>query len=287
MALAKALGEDPSTPAGPLMARFRSLPPNVQAGIYQRGGAQFIGGAEGSKMISGIAMDKEKHLDALTSQVAEHLASGKINYDLDGDGKPAFYEMVEDPNAPPGFGKKIKQPLNLLRQQILARGFERGTIPNPFQPQAPTSPIPVMDPTKTGKMSAEAFQQVLDARARGIDTSTAPMMTGPIPASMGIPDINPTPMSNPGWLMNGGPQRLGNEVSLDVGSAIDTVKNLAGGAANIISAPYRGAANFLLGDKVKPYTDTATFTPTYARPADAPLPVSDDLDAMRFNEAGF
>lgn len=268
LALARALGEDPNTPAGPLMARFRSLPPNVQAGIYQRGGAHFIGGVEGSKMITSLAADKEKHLDTLTSQVAEQLANGKIGYDLDEQGKPAFYEMVDD-QSKPGLGYKVKQPLNLLRKQMLQRGFEKGTIPNPFAEDTNQQPLLAnTDPTKTGKMSAEAFQSILDARAKGLMTgpSGKPRMDMQMDVAPKLPPASPMQI-NPGWLDNGGPRRLMSEMEVTDDALGSTLRDTMGGIGNFATSHLRGITNFLLGDKVKAATSALTYKPSYTDPS--------------------
>lgn len=164
VALAKALGHDPNNapPLSSMMARFYSLPANVQAGIYKQGGAQFIDGKTGMKMLQSVAEDREKALDAHTNELGTHLASGKINYDVSADGKPSFYSMEKDPSDLTGMTQK-KVPLNTLQLALLDRGFKKGIIPNPFNPDQANGALP----TPPKQMSPEDFQKVLDARAAG------------------------------------------------------------------------------------------------------------------------
>lgn len=167
-ALAKVLGYTDVRTAPPLqqmMSRFYSLPSNVQAGIYKQGGAQFINPQSGMKMLQTAADDKEKMLDAHTNQIGENLATGKINYDVGSDGKPQFYALQDDETDPLG-QKKKKVPLNTIQLALLDRGFKKGIIPNPFNPE--TAPDAV---DKTPKTTDDMIG-VLNARQKApISTS--------------------------------------------------------------------------------------------------------------------
>lgn len=161
IALAKALGHDPANAPSmdKLMARFFELPPQVQAGIYAKGGAQFINPTSGAKLLQNVQGDREKDLDARTNEVGSHLATGKMNYDLDASGKPQFYSLQDDETDPTGMRKK-KVPANALQLMLIDRGIKKGIIPNPFNPDKNDGAI-----QQPAKMSTEEFQGVLDARA--------------------------------------------------------------------------------------------------------------------------
>lgn len=181
IALAKALGHDPDNapPLEAMKSRFYGLAPNVQAGIYKQGGAHFLDPKSGAKLLQGITDDREGALDSRTNEIGSMISSGKIQYDLDKQGKPQFYSIVDDETDHLG-QKKKKVPLNEVQRVLLERGFSKGTIPNPFNPDANNGALA----TPKKMMLPEEFQKVLDSRA-AIDMGA----TAPLPQFSKVPDI--------------------------------------------------------------------------------------------------
>lgn len=152
-----------------LKAHYEGLPQEIKAEIYKRGGAPFVGGTAGAKLLAGNAADRETGIDGFTRGVAKDFINGKIVQDADG-----FHEMVDDPSDPMG-KRKMKQKINVMQQKLLEHGFRTGMIPSEkdFNPsvEAPARQMGVEDFEKvlanrraTGGDTA-AFQATLDERA--------------------------------------------------------------------------------------------------------------------------
>ncbi len=227
VALAKALGYKPEeAPSyGALMSRFYSLPKQVQAGIYRQGGAHFLGGADGAKLIQSVATDKEHELDNLTGVIGNQLASGKMQMETGPDGKPAFFSIQDDENDPTGMKKK-KVPLNALQLSLLDRGFKKGLIPNPFAAAgSDTSGAPL----PPAHVSTDNFQQVLNNRATGGDTASFQRVLDQ--------RANPTPPMNTAALAS----MLGS-IPQGMGTGGDPIAN----AATMSLSPYKYNSNMQL-----------------------------------------
>lgn len=257
LALIKALGvgnpsDAPST--AELMSRFRSAPPSVRAGIYQRGGAQFIGGVEGAKLLETVAQNREKALDEHTNEIVSHMATGKINYELDpSTKKPKFYQLVDDETDPLGQRKK-KLPLNAFQLSLMDRGFKNGSIPNPFSDQVDPALIPPLQ----SRMSSADFQATLDARARAKTsdvTEFQKVLDARANADAGVLASSKTPIE-PSMMppLNGGMIRpsappvdtaaaLGNAITSAPGQAWEMYKNQLGAAPSDLAHFGRGLVN--------------------------------------------
>lgn len=181
-----------------LKAEYRSKPPQIQAEIYKRGGAPFVGGAEGSKLLAGNQHDQESGINKMSRAIADKFINGGIVQDGD-----KYFEMVDDPDDPLG-KKKKRQALNPLQLKVLDYAYKTGDIPNFDEPaaQAPQSPMTtdqfqsVLDRRSLGQSDTDKFQQVLNQRvlqdnpANLVASLNAPSPSG---VSMERPSIGPTP----------------------------------------------------------------------------------------------
>lgn len=276
IALAIALGHNPaSAPSmSQLTARFYSLPPSVQAGIYSRGGAHFIDPVAGSKMIDDLGTNREKQHDALTIQMGEQLASGRINYDLSSDKKPSFYREVEDPADPLG-KRKLKKPLNTFEIGLIERGVQKGFFPNP-DGTTESSPTPYVKPQS--RMSSEEFQKVLDARENAQNNTVPRLAANKSLAS--TPVVTSTPTPTPSIIP---PRRYGvlndpNSSSLlsvvegagrNIGAMLETVGNLGKGFMNIPANLTNRTMDYLYGDEAGQPNRTFKQTPNQLNANDA------------------
>lgn len=134
-----------------LQADYHALPDELKSEIYKRGGAQFLNGNTGAKLISGVSDGNEKNAQRLTNQLADSLLSGDIIEEKDDKGKSTFYH-AEDLQK----GKK-KTKLTGWQLELLDRGFKSGAIP--FGGEQPSSSV------APKRQTVEEFQKVLDARA--------------------------------------------------------------------------------------------------------------------------
>ncbi len=179
-ALAKAFGYkagEATPPIGTLMARFQSLSPSVRAGIYKAGGAQFIDPEEGSEMLNKQADALEKVHDTHTNDVVSAMTAGKIEPVKDASGKVTWMVNQEtdiDPNNPILGKKKVQVPVNPVIEGYIKRAHAKGYIPDPSTGEFPSrTDVSVSKTDIQRKMTAEQFQEVLDARARAQQPSTA------------------------------------------------------------------------------------------------------------------
>lgn len=260
LALAKALGESTDTPLGPLMARFRSLPPNVQAGIYRQGGAQFIGGTEGSKLLTSLSANTDKAIQSQIGDLGQLIATGKIQIEKDANGKPSFYTEEDDPSDPAKLKKK-KVPLNDYQNALLKRGFANNTLLNPWNPaQTDTSinmPRPqttdefqqVLNQRAAGGSDVDAFQRILNARAVGREgvLGPKPMVTSEptstIPMDSTIPQIDPFLAANK--FIRSIPNRTVPSIGGFLGDIGNTIGDVGTSGLNMLARV--GAAGVRLG----------------------------------------
>lgn len=161
VAIAKALGEDPNNapPLQAMMARFYSAPVQVQAEIYKRGGAQFIDGKTGMKLLESATKNKVDALDTHADSMGSQIANGKIKFKKDAKGIPYGYREETDALNP---GKVTETPLGEIEKLYLTHGFQSGRIPNPFNPQSTDTGV---TPPVVRSQTAAEFQKVLDTRA--------------------------------------------------------------------------------------------------------------------------
>lgn len=158
-ALATALGYQPGEPVptfAELKMKWAGLPDHVKAGIYEKGGAQFVGEKEGMKLLAGNTQDEEVGMRGFTKAIAKRFVDGQIVQEDTKEGAK-FFEMVDDPTDITG-KRKIKQPLNAMQLKLLKKGFETGMIPN-------LEEATEKEVSPQRKMSVEEFQHVLDTRA--------------------------------------------------------------------------------------------------------------------------
>lgn len=233
-ALARALGEPADTPLGPMIARFKSLPSFVKAGIYRRGGAQFMGGVEGAKLLESVSKDKEDAFNARSDELASMVATGKIQVEKDEKGKPLFFHESDDPLLP---GKKIRKPLNELQSAWLKHSMETGRMPNPYAEDTTTASL-----APKRQQSAEEFQKVLDARAfrsDDVDRFQAQLNQQASPASV-VSDLAGVSTDNPPVYPHTPIERYQPDPALRVRRFVEE-----GGLQNVANETLSGAKDFM------------------------------------------
>ena len=161
VALSKVFGYDPKNapPMQVLMQRWASQPPSVQAGIIKAGGAQFLDPEQGQAAIQKQTDAHDAALQKFKGQVADGIASGKVQFDTDPKtGKVTPFTWEDDPTLPAGT-RKIKVPFTPMQQMALDSAIKDGSVPDAYNQNPNTAPT-VPKPLTTAQ-----FQDILDARA--------------------------------------------------------------------------------------------------------------------------
>lgn len=209
--LALAFGYDPADPPPlkQLIEKYHQQPSEVRSGIFQKGAAPISLG-EGMKGIQNVAKNTADRREQLIDMVGDKFIKGDIVHDPATNSFHEFEtEEIPDP-LDPTRTKKIKKkvPVSVGTGMLVKDAVNRGRIPNPVTGEFATdAKVLAPEHSAQSRMSAEAFQQILDARQAGIlepsklmegtDFMQSTNPVGMAPQTMGL-------MKGTGYGMNSG-----------------------------------------------------------------------------------